>query len=274
MNEQSAVAHAGAGGTPTDPAEAVAPERLSRGALSDADYAFKQQVYRLHVARGVESGRPRVYDLPASERAEVPGTGIAMRRDAAAALGNLLAAARADLADDLAAAGTDPETADRRARAQGVRDLGLDNAYRSASTQFAIWDRNFMEYHAATLPQRRESPGGETGPAAADLLRDYIGVWVAAPGFSNHQGGIAVDFALHLKPVPAAPDGGQELGASRAQIGPWKESWLWGWLNRRAGEFGFVPYLPEPWHWEYRPDASPDRLTPPAAGTPGPPAVP
>ena len=247
----------GANPPAADPAAAVAPERLTRGALSAPEYAFKQEVYRLHVARGVKAGRTRVYDLPPADLAVVPGTEIVMRRDASAALGRLLAAARADLATDLAAKGTDAETADRRARAQNVREIALNNAYRSASTQFAIWDRNYAGYALATRAQRLLCAGGEFGPAAAALLRDYIGVRVAAPGFSNHQGGIAVDFALRLKPTAtttAAGSVGPSLGPSTAQTDPWKESWFWRWLVRRASDFGFVAYEPEPWHWEYLPD--------------------
>jgi len=237
-----------------DPAAAVAPERLTQGSLSAEEYAFKQKVYRLHVARGLKSGRPRVYDLPPSALATVPGTAIVMRRDAAAALGRLLAAARADLAADQTRPGQAAETSDRRARAQRVEELALNNAYRSASTQFAIWDRKFAGYLASTRPQRLALPGGEFGEAAAALLRDYVGVRVAAPGFSNHQGGIAVDFALRLKPATTAGAGGPALGPAMGQVDPWKESWFWRWLGRRAGEFGFVAYLPEPWHWEYLPD--------------------
>ena len=245
---------AGANPSVPNPSAAVAPERLTQGPLSAEEYAFKQKVYRLHVARGVKSGRPRIYDLPPSDLAAVPGTATVMRRDAAAALGRLLTAARADLATDQAATGQGAETADRHARALRVEELALNNAYRSASTQFAIWDRNFAGYLAATRPQRLACPGGEFGDAAAALLRDYIGVRVAAPGFSNHQGGIAVDFALRLKPTATAGVDGPSLGPSTAQTDPWKESWFWRWLNRRAGDFGFVAYLPEPWHWEYLPD--------------------
>lgn len=245
---------AGAGLAAADPAAAVAAEHLTRGSLSAEEYAFKQKVYQLHVARGLKAGRVRVYDLPPSALATVPGTTIVMRRDAAAALGRLLAAARTDLAADQAAKGQDAETADRRARAQRVAELALNNAYRSASTQFGIWDRNFAGYLAATRVQRLALPGGEFGDEAAALLRDYIGVRVAAPGFSNHQGGIAVDFALRLKPTATAGAAGAALGPSTGQVDPWKESWFWRWLNRRAGDFGFVAYLPEPWHWEYLPD--------------------
>ncbi len=233
--------------------EAVDAKNLSSEGLSSEAYAYKQQVYRLHVARGARSGRPRIFDLPAAELAIIPGTDIKMRRDAAPQLGRLLAAARADLARDLAATGTDATTLDRRHRARRVRELAVNNAYRSASRQFGIWNRNFKQYYEATRVQRQAAPGGEHGAAAAELLRDYIGVRVAAPGYSNHQGGIAVDFALRLQPDPQRADAEKELGASMAQVDPWKESWFWRWLKTRAGEFGFVEYEPEPWHWEYKP---------------------
>ena len=239
---------------PDDPVARLAPERLSRRDLSPEAYAFKQQVYRLHVERGTKSGRQRIFDLPPAELATIPGTEIKMQRKAAAALGQLMAAARADLARDLAATGDSTEVKDRRARAQHVKELGINNAYRPASQQFSIWDRNFQRYYEATAARRRESVGGEHGAAAAELLRSYVGVRVAAPGFSNHQGGIAVDFALLLKPDPKNPDGEKELSASMAQSDPWKESWFWRWLVQRAGEFGFVAYEPEPWHWEYKPE--------------------
>ncbi|MBW3635463.1 MAG: M15 family metallopeptidase [Armatimonadetes bacterium] len=231
---------------------AIAPEKLSDVGLSREAYAFKQRVYNLHVARGVRSGRERIYDLPAAQLALIDGTGIPMRRDAALHLGRLMAAARADLARDLAATGEDAPTAQRRMRARRVRELAINNAYRSASRQFGIWDRNFRQYYEATGQKRRALAGGEHSAQAAEMLRDYIGVRVAAPGFSNHQGGIAVDFALRLQPDPQQP-AQKELGASMAQVDPWKDSWFWHWLKERAGEFGFVEYEPEPWHWEFKP---------------------
>lgn len=249
---------------PPSPAAIAALEasNLSRGDLSADAYAFKQQVYRLHVARGVASGRERIYDLAPAQLALIPGTDISMRRDAAEHLGLLLAAANADLGRDLAMIPATPEQATpeqatpeqvlRQKRARRVRELGVGNAYRSASRQFGIWDRNFAGYYAATQEKRAALPGGEHGAAAAELLREYIGIRVAAPGFSNHQGGIAVDLALRLLPEgdKAAPD----LGASMAQADPWHDSWFWNWLKGRAGEFGFVEYEPEAWHWEYKPE--------------------
>lgn len=241
-------------GTPPTPAAIAALDasNLSRGELSAEAYAFKQQVYRLHVARGVASGRERIYDLPPSQLGRIPGTEISMRRDAAEHLGRLLAAANGDLKRDLAMTATSPAEVERQKRARRVRELGVGNAYRSASRQFGIWDRNFAGYYAATREKRAAFAGGEHGTAAAELLREYIGIRVAAPGFSNHQGGIAVDLALRLLPETGQP--AADLDASMAQSDPWHNSWFWGWLKSRAEEFGFVEYEPEAWHWEYKPE--------------------
>jgi LAS superfamily LD-carboxypeptidase LdcB len=234
--------------------EAIAAEKLSDTGLSPEAYAFKKRVYNLHVARGIASGRKRNYDLPVAQLGTIAGTDIKMRSDAALQLSRLLEAARLDVARDLASTGTDAPTVLRRARARKVRELGVGNAYRSASRQFGIWNSNFQKYYEATMEKRRALPGGEFGPEAAEMLREYIGIRVAAPGFSNHQGGIAVDLALRLKPDPEEPAApAKELGASMAEIDPWKDSWFWNWLKVHAGEFGFVEYEPEPWHWDYKP---------------------
>ncbi|HLK99540.1 MAG TPA: M15 family metallopeptidase [Myxococcaceae bacterium] len=67
-----------------------------------------------------------------------------------------------------------------------------------------------------------------------ELYQRYLngtGNLAAKPGFSNHQGGIAVDIAT----------GGT---TSRA----------YAWLAGNAERFGFVRTVPsEPWHWEFRP---------------------
>lgn len=56
----------------------------------------------------------------------------------------------------------------------------------------------------------------------------------ARPGFSNHQGGIAVDI--------------QTGGEGTA---------VYAWLAAHAAEFDFVRTVPsEPWHWEFRPTLS------------------
>lgn len=64
-----------------------------------------------------------------------------------------------------------------------------------------------------------------------NLFKSGKGNLAAKPGYSNHQGGIAVDLT----------------------VGP-TSSQVYKWLARNAGRFGFVRTVKsEPWHWEYRP---------------------
>jgi D-alanyl-D-alanine carboxypeptidase-like protein len=62
---------------------------------------------------------------------------------------------------------------------------------------------------------------------------------VAAPGYSNHQDGLAIDFGIG------------EVGKGLGKIGP--RAWLYRWLTANARRFGFHPYAKEAWHWTYRP---------------------
>lgn len=66
-----------------------------------------------------------------------------------------------------------------------------------------------------------------------DLYVSGKGNLAAKPGYSNHQGGIAVDISSF-------------------------QSTTYAWLAQNAGRFGFVNTgksfsQPEPWHWEFRP---------------------
>jgi hypothetical protein len=57
------------------------------------------------------------------------------------------------------------------------------------------------------------------------------GVTVARPGYSNHQMGLAIDFAgLSSNPSPGS--------------GP-----IWNWLDKNASKFGYKNYPREQWHW-------------------------
>ncbi|HSP77576.1 MAG TPA: peptidoglycan-binding protein [Myxococcaceae bacterium] len=66
------------------------------------------------------------------------------------------------------------------------------------------------------------------------LYQKYLngtGNLAAKPGYSNHQGGIAVDITV---------------GSTSTST--------YKWLANNASRFGFVRTVPsEPWHWEYRP---------------------
>lgn len=85
-------------------------------------------------------------------------------------------------------------------------------------------------------------------------------IWVAPPGHSTHATGRAVDLWLGL---PCTSENAPALRATRA----------YAWLVAHAAEFGFYPYLAEPWHWEYNPtpvEAAEARLPLPAVGVPMP----
>ena len=79
--------------------------------------------------------------------------------------------------------------------------LQINSGYRSAAHQQRLWEEALAQY-------------GD--PEIADD-------WVARPGGSNHQKGLAVD------------------------IGPKSE---YDWLKRHAPQYGLEPYSKEPWHWE------------------------
>jgi hypothetical protein len=173
-----------------------------------------------------------VADLPRSEVAEIED-GKYARKDAAAAARELLAAARATLtAEGLA----------------GTTRIGVTSGYRSAARQFDIWqgkDANgkggFPYYYRITAAARQRFPD-EHGPEAVELLANYIRDCIAAPGYSNHQDGLALDFGV----------GRVGGGLGRIKAG----SWFHNWLTAHAHSCGFFPYLKEAWHWVFRPGAA------------------
>lgn len=107
--------------------------------------------------------------------------------------------------------------------------LQIHSAYRSVALQ-----RQIFEYR---LEERREArrAAGKPTLAEADLKRIQR-KWTAEPGTSAHHSGFALDLGLyHL--------GRRESKRHEAYV----------WLAENAIRFGFYPYLPEGWHWEYNP---------------------
>ncbi|MGE2713771.1 D-alanyl-D-alanine carboxypeptidase family protein [Mycolicibacterium litorale] len=190
--------------------------------------AFMRQVYQLHVER---SEGNFVDTLPDSALAEI-APGHKARKDAALKARELLAAARAAL--------------EREGLAGTVR-IGVLSAYRSADLQFAIWQGKmkkgkggFPFYYVKTKSVRQlPEYGGEHSANAAEYLVDYMRRYVAAPGYSNHQDGLAIDF-------------GTRKGEG-ALIKLYEGSWFHNWMKVNAKKFGFHPLASEAWHWTYRP---------------------
>lgn len=190
--------------------------------------AFMRAVYDRHVAR---SKGPFVDTLPDSALARIEGHHSAQVAAAQAAI-RLLAAARADL---------------RAAGREGREQVGITSAYRSARRQFEIWQgkggggkRGFPFYYRAT-EKARSRFADPHGPEAVAYLASVMAKWIAAPGYSNHQDGLAIDFGAGR----AGAKGLRKIGTG---------DWFHGWLVRNARRFGYQPYEQEPWHWIYRPD--------------------
>jgi len=125
------------------------------------------------------------------------------------------------------------------ARDEGV-ELVAVSGHRSIERQRAIWQRKFAAARADGLDE----------PGALAKVMEYS----APPGWSRHHWGTDLDLVCgalattpRLEPEDWEP-GGPCAGAL-------------AWLERRAGEFGFVRpydedrggYRVEPWHWSHAP---------------------
>ena len=107
--------------------------------------------------------------------------------------------------------------------------LAVHSGYRSVAFQRQIFDYWVEE---------RRKARAERGAAPLPLreLQKRQRKWTAAPGTSAHHTGLALDFKLYT------------LGKRAARRTP-----TYAWLATHAHTFGFYPYFPEAWHWEYNP---------------------
>ena len=83
---------------------------------------------------------------------------------------------------------------------------------------------------------RTNCPDGGSDPPARAVSRLAKGT--ARPGRSKHQSGRAVD--IHLG-----------SGISLRNASRQRRTAAFRWLVCNAARFGFVPYVAEPWHWEF-----------------------
>jgi len=114
--------------------------------------------------------------------------------------------------------------------------LAIHSGYRSVDFQRRIFDYR--------LNERREARRQQGLPRLSDKeLRRIQQKWTAYPGRSAHHTGFALDFGLY------------HLGVRDG-----RKTYSWDWLMRHARDFGFYPYLVEPWHWEFNPPGLVDSL--------------
>lgn len=216
-------------------AESLPSSGLTWSSASADELEFMRRVYDHHVDRASRR-RPFIADLPASNLDTVEGR-HQLRSDAARDCRLLLVEIRSELSR---------QQAQGVAAAQGVRTIGVASGYRSASRQFQLWQSYFPRYFQDTQSHRASLPGGELGDRAVDCMVGYVAARIAAPGYSLHNNGIAVDLTTR--------EDGHTLGANSRDIPRWQRSWLFAWLTANASRFNFYQNtsINEPWHWEYR----------------------
>lgn len=198
--------------------------------------------YRLSIDRGasstahIDAGRLE----PIASEDALPRRSVTALKELTPRLRQLLRHCRHDLAGDRAL-GIEGS--------KGVVDVRIRSAYRSATEQSRIWHSQFAKYYRRTELERQELRGGPHGSLAVRRLAEYIDRRLFAPGFSQHQKGLAIDFTFRTSAGWAPAD------TSSAGLRLWKDSWLFQWLNAHAWEYDLRqnPYLDEPWHWEFRP---------------------
>ncbi len=208
--------------------------------------AFRDRVLTEAIRRKKRSPLP---NLRRTQLDHIAGTQVLTRPETARAVEAMLAAATAAL-----------RTAQQAGDADALRTVSITvgSGYRPDTQQRDLWLGYFRKYYNRSAGARQRLAGGPHSDEAIEyLLRSQskggfgIGERIAAPGFSNHQGGTAVD--LQLVRVPGHQISNDSDARSRAA---WRATWPHGWLRANAATFGFRPLPTEEWHWEYSPVAS------------------
>lgn len=225
---------------------------------------FRDRVLQAHLALALRRRGAPQRDLRDDELRTISGTAERTALATADAIERLLAAATADLAAAQAAGDADA--------LRTVR-LTVNSGYRDSGTQLRLWRAYFADkYYDRTAEARAQIPEGpHSDQAVAYMLAPRpqgfgIGGRIAAPGYSNHQGGVAVD--LHQVRTRGNPIHNDSDDASRAR---WRATWFHHWLREHAERFGFHPLVTEEWHWIFRGAGTPPAAVP---GSPAPPATP
>lgn len=209
---------------------------------------FRRRVLAEHIARSQRRSGAAKPDLPGTSLTPIAGTNISTLPDTAAAAGRLLEAANAALAQAKQTGHAD---------AQRTRNITVSSGYRGSEHQRDLWLGYFSAldgYYDQTRTARSRIAGGPHSEAAvAYMLRRRgdggfgVGGRIAAPGYSNHQGGIAIDFLQERDRGHAVRN--KSSNAARAR---WRATWFHGWLREHAAGYGFEPIATEEWHWEFR----------------------
>lgn len=203
---------------------------------------FREQTLIAHIDQSSKVPGAQQPDLTKEDLARVNSTSISLQKEAAVAASNLLAAANSALAKAQESGNPD---------ALRTKRITASSGYRSSKRQRTLWVSYFPEYYSQTAKTRAKLEGGPHGDAAIKYMMRFITSKVAAPGFSNHQAGLAIDF-LQAR-IPGA---GIENKTEAQTIQAWRTTWFFAWLRANAATYRFVEYNKEPWHWVYKPESA------------------
>ncbi len=217
---------------------------------------FRARVLAEHITRSRKAKGAPQRDLREDELSDVPGTCTTRQGKTtcvrtlpatAEAAGRLLKAANADLG-----------VARQAGDADALRTVKLTatSGYRGSDTQKRLWLSYFATkyYNGSRAARAKISDGPHSDTAVDYMLRPRgdggygIPGRIAAPGYSNHQGGIAIDFWQERTKGSEITNDSDDQSRCR-----WRQSWFHGWLRTHATAYGFQPIATEEWHWEHRP---------------------
>jgi hypothetical protein len=225
---------------------------------------FEESVQGAHIKKAARR-RPHAPDIPDSDLEVVEG-GQKLLKGVAGKCRALLKQARVDLATQKAEFLKKPkreqDAEERALKASGqtvvtqVESFGISSGYRSIKHDAELWHSYFEgKYYPANYGQLRRLScwdGGEFGGKAVRTMVDFVGKRKAAPGFSNHSNGIAVDFFTVEGGVTLqAKTKGTNADLKRVNQ-QWEKSWLYHWLEKNKAKYGIERIPTEAWHWEFQ----------------------
>jgi D-alanyl-D-alanine carboxypeptidase-like protein len=227
------------------------PLRFAPLGRAQGDFAeFEQRVLDTHILRAAlrHHGRPAAPEIPESELLAVDGD-HKLRKDAARKYTTLIEKARIDL-----------KAAKANGSANADTKFGITSAYRGPKYDEGLW-RDYFQTKYYRLRLSKLGRHFFVGPksldkivqtAAQDLVR-FIVEKKAAPGYSNHTKGIAVDFWTLEGGKMHKADTGKGEAAFRHLNQEWESTWLYKWLDQpeHKAEFGISRIPSEAWHWEF-----------------------
>jgi hypothetical protein len=224
------------------------PLKFAPVGSAQGDFAeFQRLVLNTQIMRAQHRLGNATAEIPESELKTVEGR-FQLRIGPADKCIDLLRKARADLKDAKAAGSA----------AQDI-SVGLTSAYRGPAYDKGLW-LSFFQTKYYELKSRKIKGqfyvGEKKRQALADALAEdllrYLDGKKAAPGYSNHTRGIAVDFKTFENGVMHTAETGKGDAALAALNRAWEATWFYHWLQDHKQAYGMERIHKEAWHWEFK----------------------